>query len=337
MGADRMNHGEHGQRGAFASITTLFFAWGFITASVDPLIAALKAIFSLSYREAGLTQFAFFIAYGVVSLPAAALVRRAGYPSAIVIALAVMIVGCLVIPLATHFETYALVLVALFIIAGGITVLQVAANPLAAELGPPGRLALPPHLFPGLQLPRHDDRPVPGLFAAACGGHVRGGRGRGAHCGGPHRVTTAHWRGVLHHRRAHRAPVAVHLGAASAPRRGRAAAGRGAGFRHQPRAEFALGTARGRRDLSVRRRRGLHRQLSHQLPASAERVRRLAAAGGPARELLLGWRDAGAVRRQRIAAAPERRSPAGGGGRLRRTPVPHGLADPGEGRAEWRR
>ena len=77
-----------GQRGAFASITTLFFAWGFITASVDPLIAALRAIFSLSYREAGLTQFAFFIAYGVVSLPAAALVRRAGYPSAIVIALA---------------------------------------------------------------------------------------------------------------------------------------------------------------------------------------------------------------------------------------------------------
>jgi MFS transporter, FHS family, L-fucose permease len=132
-----MNRGSHGQRGAFASITTLFFAWGFITASVDPLIAALKAIFSLTYREAGLTQFAFFIAYGVVSLPAAALVRRTGYPSAIVIALAVMIVGCLVIPLAAHFETYALVLLALFIIAGGITVLQVAANPLAAELGPP--------------------------------------------------------------------------------------------------------------------------------------------------------------------------------------------------------
>ena len=137
MVANGMNQGVRGQRGAFASITTLFFAWGFITASVDPMIAALKAIFSLSYREAGLTQFAFFIAYGVVSLPAAALVRRAGYPSAIVIALAVMIVGCLVIPLATHFETYALVLVALFIIAGGITVLQVAANPLAAELGPP--------------------------------------------------------------------------------------------------------------------------------------------------------------------------------------------------------
>ena len=126
-----------GHRGAFACITTLFFAWGFITASVDPLIAALRTIFSLSYREAGLTQFAFFIAYGVVSLPAAALVRRAGYPNSIVVALLIMIVGCLVIPVAMHFETFAIVLVALFIIASGITILQVAANPLAAELGAP--------------------------------------------------------------------------------------------------------------------------------------------------------------------------------------------------------
>jgi len=129
--------GAAAQRGAFASITTLFFAWGFITASIDPLIAALKAIFSLSYREAALTQFAFFIAYGVVSLPAAGIVRRAGYPASIVLALLIMICGCLLIPVATHFQTFAIVLVALFVIASGITILQVAANPLAAELGPP--------------------------------------------------------------------------------------------------------------------------------------------------------------------------------------------------------
>jgi MFS transporter, FHS family, L-fucose permease len=132
-----MKHGVHGQRAAFASITTLFFAWGFITASVDPLIAALRGIFSLSYREAALTPFAFFIAYGVVSLPAAGLVRRIGFPHAIVAALVIMIGGCLVIPLATHLQTFEIVLVALFIIASGITILQVAANPLAAELGPP--------------------------------------------------------------------------------------------------------------------------------------------------------------------------------------------------------
>jgi FHS family L-fucose permease-like MFS transporter len=124
---------------AFASITTLFFAWGFITVTIDPLIASLKAIFALSYAEVMLTQFAFFLAYGVVSLPAAALVKRLGYVGAILVALAIMIAGCCVVPLATHYETFALVLVALFIIAGGITVLQVAANPLAAALGPAAR------------------------------------------------------------------------------------------------------------------------------------------------------------------------------------------------------
>lgn len=134
-----MTGGSDRQRVAFASITTLFFAWGFITVTVDPLIAALKAIFSLSYAEVMLTQFAFFMAYGIVSLPAAALVRRLGYARSIVGALAVMIGGCLVVPVATHFETFAIVLVALFIIASGITILQVAANPLAAGLGPPQR------------------------------------------------------------------------------------------------------------------------------------------------------------------------------------------------------
>jgi FHS family L-fucose permease-like MFS transporter len=128
-----------GQRGAFASITTLFFAWGFITVTVDPLIASMKAIFELSYAEVMLTQFAFFMAYGLVSLPAAVLVARIGYPRSIVLALGIMIAGCLCIPLATHLDTFSVVLAALFIIASGITILQVAANPLAALLGAPAR------------------------------------------------------------------------------------------------------------------------------------------------------------------------------------------------------
>jgi FHS family L-fucose permease-like MFS transporter len=86
-----------------------------------------------------LTQFAFFMAYGIVSLPAAALVARLGYPRSIILALGIMIAGCLCIPLATHEDTFALVLAALFIIASGITILQVAANPLAALLGPAQR------------------------------------------------------------------------------------------------------------------------------------------------------------------------------------------------------
>jgi FHS family L-fucose permease-like MFS transporter len=129
----------HNLRAAFIAVTTLFFAWGFITAMIDPLIPSVRAIFNLSYTQSMLTQFAFFMSYGIVSLPGAALVARAGYGRSILIALVAMIVGCLVIPLATSVQRYELVLVALFIIGSGITVLQLAANPLAAVLGPPER------------------------------------------------------------------------------------------------------------------------------------------------------------------------------------------------------
>jgi MFS transporter, FHS family, L-fucose permease len=128
-----------GMRAGFATVTTLFFMWGFITVSIDPLIAALKAIFKLTYAQSSLTQFAFFMAYFVVSLPAAALIARLGNSKSIMFALGVMVAGCFIVPAATHFDTYWLVLVALFVIASGITILQVVANPLAAALGPPER------------------------------------------------------------------------------------------------------------------------------------------------------------------------------------------------------
>ena len=134
-----MNSNYKGMRAGFATVTTLFFMWGFITVSIDPLIAALKAIFKLTYAEAMLTQFAFFMAYFVVSLPAAALIARLGNSKSIMFALGVMVLGCLIVPMATMFDTYSLVLVALFVIASGITILQVVANPLAAALGHPER------------------------------------------------------------------------------------------------------------------------------------------------------------------------------------------------------
>jgi MFS transporter, FHS family, L-fucose permease len=124
---------------ALAAVTTLFFAWGFITSMIDPLIPSVRAIFSLSYTQSMLTQFAFFMAYGVVSLPGAALVARLGYGRAVLIALVAMVLGCLIIPVATHMDHYEGVLAGLFVIASGITVLQVAANPLAAALGTPER------------------------------------------------------------------------------------------------------------------------------------------------------------------------------------------------------
>jgi FHS family L-fucose permease-like MFS transporter len=134
-----MNSNYKGMRAGFATVTTLFFMWGFITVSIDPLIAALKALFNLTYAQAMLTQFAFFMAYFVVSLPAAALIARLGNSKSIMFALGVMVLGCLIVPAATYFDTYSLVLVALFVIASGITILQVVANPLAAALGPPER------------------------------------------------------------------------------------------------------------------------------------------------------------------------------------------------------
>ena len=122
---------------AFATVTTLFFVWGFVTASIDPLVPSVKAVFSLTYAESMLTQFAFFLAYGVVSLPAALVLEKSSYARTILYALIAMLAGCLIMPAATHIDSYWIVLVALFVIAGGITQLQVAANPLAAQLGRP--------------------------------------------------------------------------------------------------------------------------------------------------------------------------------------------------------
>lgn len=121
---------------AFVSVTTLFFAWGFITSNNDPLIASLKASFHLTYAEAVTTQLVFFAAYGFMSMPAAALLNRVGSVRSILIALATMITGCLLVQFIVRYQDYSLILAALFILGIGITTLQVAANPLAAALGP---------------------------------------------------------------------------------------------------------------------------------------------------------------------------------------------------------
>ncbi len=126
-------------RNAFFAVTTLFFAWGFITSLLDPLIGAVKGIFTLTDVEAQLSAFAFFIAYGVMSFPAAWLLERIGSLRCILWAFAMMVAGCLVMLAAANLQTYTLVLAGLFILSSGITMLQVAANPLAAALGDPAR------------------------------------------------------------------------------------------------------------------------------------------------------------------------------------------------------
>lgn len=126
-----------GAIGAFSIVTCLFFAWGFITSLIDPLVASVKGIFSLSDVEAQLAAFAFFIAYGVASFPAAVLLARLKSIPTIIVALVMMIGGCLVMLVAANLAVFMLVLLGLFILASGITILQVAANPLAAALGDP--------------------------------------------------------------------------------------------------------------------------------------------------------------------------------------------------------
>ena len=124
---------------AFAAVTSLFFAWGFITSNNDPLIVALRTAFHLDYTEALLTQIVFFLAYGLLSLPAAWLTSRVGAVDMILGSLALMASGCLLVFASTRAGDFWPILAALFVLAGGFTALQVAANPLAAELGAPRR------------------------------------------------------------------------------------------------------------------------------------------------------------------------------------------------------
>lgn len=116
-------------------VVALFFLWGFCTVLNDTLVPRFKALFALSYAQAMLTQFAFFLAYFVVSVPAGLLVSRIGYVRSIVVGLATMTLGCLMFVPASAAVLYSLFLVALFIVAAGISVLQVAANPFIAQLG----------------------------------------------------------------------------------------------------------------------------------------------------------------------------------------------------------
>lgn len=117
-------------------VIALFFLWGFSTVLLDSLVPKLKTLFALSYAEVMLTQFCFFLAYFVMSIPAATLLGRIGYMRGIVAGLLVMAVGDLMFAPAAMLGTYDGILAALFVMASGITLLQVAANPLVAVLGP---------------------------------------------------------------------------------------------------------------------------------------------------------------------------------------------------------
>ena len=122
--------------GPLIMVTTLFFMWGFLTCLNDILIPHLKAIFDLNYAQVMLVQLAFFGAYAVFSIPAGFITERVGYKPMMVAGLLTMAAGALLFVPAAMVPSFPLFLAALIILAGGITVLQVAANPYVALLGP---------------------------------------------------------------------------------------------------------------------------------------------------------------------------------------------------------
>ena len=117
-------------------LSTIFFTWGFVTVLNDILVPHLKAIFDLNYTQSMLIQFTFFSAYFLVSLPASWILERLGYHRTIVAGLLVMGCGALLFVPASSVPSYPIFLGALWILASGMTLLQVSANPYVAAMGP---------------------------------------------------------------------------------------------------------------------------------------------------------------------------------------------------------
>jgi FHS family L-fucose permease-like MFS transporter len=123
-----------GNTGPLVIVTILFFMWGLLTALNDVLIPHLKALYTLNYVQAMLVQFCFFGAYAIVSLPAGMLIKKIGYQSGAVTGLVIAAAGCALFYPASM-SGYALFLFGFFVLAAGITILQVAANPYVTVLG----------------------------------------------------------------------------------------------------------------------------------------------------------------------------------------------------------
>ncbi|MGA9391992.1 MAG: sugar MFS transporter [Candidatus Sulfotelmatobacter sp.] len=119
-----------------AVVTTLFFMWGFLTCLNDILVPHLKSIFDLNYRQVMLVQFAFFGAYFLFSIPSAKIIDWIGYQRSMVVGLLTMGAGAFLFVPAAKVPSFGFFLSALIVLAAGITLLQVAANPYVTVLGP---------------------------------------------------------------------------------------------------------------------------------------------------------------------------------------------------------
>jgi FHS family L-fucose permease-like MFS transporter len=127
---------RHSYTFALTVLAIVFFMWGFATVLNDILVPHLKAVFSLNYGQSLLIQFAFYLGYLLMALPAAKILERIGYKSSIVYGLIGMALSAGAFVPAAMSGSYAVFLVALFLLASSITLLQVAANPYVAVIGP---------------------------------------------------------------------------------------------------------------------------------------------------------------------------------------------------------
>jgi len=135
MNAGATESGKYGK--ALALLATLFFMWGFISVINNTLLPHLRSVFDLNYTQTTLIESVWFIAYGIAAMPSAFLIERVGYKRAIIIGLGIMAAGALGMMPAAQLPSFEVTLISLFVIASGIALLQVAANPYVAVIGPP--------------------------------------------------------------------------------------------------------------------------------------------------------------------------------------------------------
>ncbi len=153
---------------AMAVVTMLFFMWGFLTCLNDILVPHFKIIFDLNYTQVMLIQFTFFAAYFIMSIPSGKIVARIGYKKGIVVGLITAGIGALLFHPAAGIPSYPLFLTALFVLAAGITMLQVTANPYVAVLGRPQTASSRLNLTQGFNSLGHTLGPVfGGIFILA--------------------------------------------------------------------------------------------------------------------------------------------------------------------------
>src|SRR4051794_2795534 len=137
MATAQLKSGPRSYTSALVLLATLFFMWGFISVINNTLLPHLRSVFELNYFQTTLIESVWFIGYLIASIPAAKLIEGIGYKRSLTFGLAVMTVGSLGMVLAASLPSYWVTLVSLFTVSCGIALLQVAANPYVAVIGPP--------------------------------------------------------------------------------------------------------------------------------------------------------------------------------------------------------